>query len=217
MARVNRSNIHPNNSFQVNHLQGLLETAKVVPAIDQCEHYIGRHPVDSMTGKPVDSKGTIEFCKSKNITYMAFSPLGPVGQQPKTVLYNPIVKKVAKAHGVSTAQIGLAWVQQQGMVMATSCDNEQFSEEDLGIDQIALTDDEMQQLNDSPVYSPFICANNTNPQCTGIGTNPSFDCVFNGCIKCHNGTAMQCDECCGQCTRVQDPTSKQFICTLKKG
>ena len=55
------------SNFQTNHLRGLLDTATVVPAVNQCEHYVGRHPVDSTTGQPIDSKGTIEFCRSKNV------------------------------------------------------------------------------------------------------------------------------------------------------
>ena len=135
------------NDFTVYaYLEAILETARVVPAVDQCEHYVGRHPTDSITHAPVDSKGTIATCRSHNITYMAFSPLGPVGQQPKAVLHNPIVKRVAAAHSVSAAAIGLAWVQQQGMVMVTSTDNAAYAKEDLAIDALTLSGAEMAAL-----------------------------------------------------------------------
>jgi len=129
------------SSYQINHLQAVLATAKVAPAINQCEEFVGRH-INS-------SDATIDFCKKRGITYMAFSPLGNM-QTGKTVLKNPVVLEIAKARNVSAAQIGMAWIQQKGMTMVTASNNAKHLTEDLAIEAIDLSSDEMSVLDNAP-------------------------------------------------------------------
>lgn len=135
------------SSYETNHLQAVLATAKVPPAINQCEEYVGRH-INT-------SDATMDFCKKHSITYMAFSPLGNL-QEGKTVLKNPVVLKIAKARNLSAAQIGLAWIQQKGMTMATASNNPKHLAEDLSIDAIDLTADEMTALNNAPQSEMYL-------------------------------------------------------------
>jgi len=61
----------------------------------------------------------IALCKQLGITYEAYSSHGPY-HQPKPVLSDPTVKKVAKAHIKSAAEVDMAWILQQGHAIVTA-------------------------------------------------------------------------------------------------
>lgn len=85
----------------------LLSYAKIPPANNQVEI----HPYNSQAE-------LIKFCHSKNITVTAYSPLG--GQPEKGVLClseNPVIKKIAKEHNKSSAQIILNWNINRGVAV----------------------------------------------------------------------------------------------------
>jgi diketogulonate reductase-like aldo/keto reductase len=85
----------------------LLSYAKIPPANNQVEI----HPYNSQIE-------LIKFCHSKNITVTAYSPLG--GQPEKGVLClseNPVIKKIAKEHNKSPAQIILNWNINRGVAV----------------------------------------------------------------------------------------------------
>ena len=56
--------------------------------------------------------------------------------------YPPIVE-IAKRLGVETAQVIFRFAMQAGMIPLTGTSDEQHMKEDLGVDRIALTDDEV--------------------------------------------------------------------------
>ena len=56
------------------------------------------------------------------------------------------VKAVAKAHGVSAAQVALRWVAQQGVLVLTSATNPEYLREDMDIFGFALSGAEMALL-----------------------------------------------------------------------
>ena len=94
------------SNFRVMHLTDLLRTATVVPAVNQCQLYVGAH----------DDAG-IEKCQELGITYQAYSPLGPWNGS-KPVLTDPTVLSIAKVHNVTAAQVGMRWIIQGGGAMA---------------------------------------------------------------------------------------------------
>ena len=51
---------------------------------------------------------TRSYCQQHGITYQAWSPLSSIN------LGNPPLPAIAAAHGVSTAQVALRWITQQG-------------------------------------------------------------------------------------------------------
>lgn len=63
--------------------------------------FVGNHDDDA-----------IAYGALHNITYEAYSPLGPWGR-PKPVLSDPVVQRIALAHNVSSAQVGMRWITQQ--------------------------------------------------------------------------------------------------------
>jgi diketogulonate reductase-like aldo/keto reductase len=85
---------------------------------------------------------TIAFCKSKGITYEAYGPLRSVNLSDKRI------QTIANAHGVSTAQVSLRWVTQQGSPVAVSPGlNPEYAAEDMGLGSFTLTAAEMGVLS----------------------------------------------------------------------
>ena len=91
----------------------------------------------------------LAFCQKHQIQLQAWSPLG--GAQG-SVLSNPVVQSIAKAHGRSTAQVVLRWSLQRGVAVVTGTDNKAHMASDLDLwgspsEPFVLSDMEMQQLN----------------------------------------------------------------------
>lgn len=55
--------------------------------------------------------------------------------------------RVAAAHNVSTAQVALRWVVQQGVVAVTASDKASYDQSDLAIFGFELTEAEMEALS----------------------------------------------------------------------
>lgn len=79
------------SNFLVHHLEELLETAKIVPMVNQIEYHPGYLQQE-----------TVDFCKNHNIVVEAWSPLGR-----GRVLENPLLIQLAEKYIVSTGAICL--------------------------------------------------------------------------------------------------------------
>ena len=98
-----------------------------IPAVNFCEMSVGNH-----------DDATIAFCKAKGITYEAWAPLRDVN------LTDTRLVAIAAAHGVSSAQVALRWITQQGCPLAVSPGlTEAYALEDMGLGGFTLTDAEM--------------------------------------------------------------------------
>eukprot|EP00041_Stephanoeca_diplocostata_P000711 m.16338 g.16338 ORF g.16338 m.16338 type:complete len:306 (+) comp10954_c0_seq2:66-983(+) len=128
------------SNFNASTLDQLLKVVKTKPAVNQCGYSIANHNT-SLLGR---DDATREYCTQHGIQYQAYSPLG--GLSGVDVLGNPIVKSVAAAHNVSTAQVALRWVMQQQAVFVTAAENPEYLAEDLDVFGFSLTSSEMDQL-----------------------------------------------------------------------
>ncbi|MYW02484.1 aldo/keto reductase [Streptomyces sp. SID3343] len=90
------------SNFQTDHTARLAEHSDVVPAVNQIE----LHPY-------LQQRKVREFDASHGIRTEAWSPLGKGGD----LLKDPVLGKVAKAHGKSTAQVVLRWHLQLGNIV----------------------------------------------------------------------------------------------------
>ena len=123
------------SNFRSSHINDLMAIATVRPAVNQAQMYVGRH-----------DDAAIKLCASLGITYEAYSPLGP-WHQPKPVLTDKIVAKIAKAHNMTSAMIGLRYIVQGGHPLVTASASLEYDKEDLeGIFSFTLTDEEMATL-----------------------------------------------------------------------
>ncbi len=88
------------SNFRPHHLTALLETAEVVPMVNQ----IRLCPGDV-------HQETVEFCRRHDILLEAYSPLG-LGR----IMDVPQLKEIAEKHGKSAAQTALRWSLQKGFL-----------------------------------------------------------------------------------------------------
>ncbi|MFM0731418.1 aldo/keto reductase [Paraburkholderia sediminicola] len=91
----------------LNELQPLYESARIKPAVVQVE----AHPY-------LPETELLEFCKEREIVFLAFAPLGH-GIRPGPV-EDPVVSKIAARIGKTPAQVLLAWAIQRGGALLTT-------------------------------------------------------------------------------------------------
>jgi len=124
------------SNFRTEHLEDVAATAKTLPAVNQCQMYVGSHDDDA-----------IARCKEQGIVYEAYSPLGP-WHRPKTVLTDKTVAAIAKVHNVSSAVVGMRWIVQQNLTIVTATADAAYDIEDLdAVFSFALTAAEMDALS----------------------------------------------------------------------
>lgn len=91
------------SNVSIPRLEELLAEASVVPAANQIElhPYLPQHDL-------------VRFCQSKGITPQAYSPLGSTDSP---LLQEPVITRIAQAHGVQPAQIIISWGAQRGVTV----------------------------------------------------------------------------------------------------
>ena len=117
-------------NFQVHHLQRLIDETGVVPVSNQIE----LHPY-------LQNRKVVEFAQSKGIHITSYMTLA-YGK----VLQDPVLGKIAKQHGASTAQVALAWAMQLGFLVIPSSTKRVNLESNLQAQKLQLTEDDMAQI-----------------------------------------------------------------------
>ncbi|MCJ7465465.1 MAG: aldo/keto reductase [Maribacter sp.] len=119
------------SNFMQYHLENLIQVAEVVPMVNQIEF----HPY-------LVQQDLIEYCRSKNIQYEAWSPF----MQGKLFKLD-FCRDLAKKYGKSAAQIVLRWDLQKGVAtIPKSVKNERILS-NTAIFDFELSEDEMQYLD----------------------------------------------------------------------
>ena len=117
------------SNFMVKHLEALLETANVVPAVNQIEFHPG-----------FTQPKVVELCKANNILVQAWSPLGS-----GRILQDEIVREIATKHNVSVGQVCIQFAIQQDILPLPKSENPTNIENNLKTDFV-LTSEEIEQL-----------------------------------------------------------------------
>jgi diketogulonate reductase-like aldo/keto reductase len=123
------------SNFQRKHLEPLLSSTNVVPAVNQVQLNVLEHDDD-----------TIEFSKAHNITIEAYSPVGR-GNHSGDIAGNPVIQRIAEAHNVSTYQVALKWILQHGHIITFQSTSQAHQQEDADLFTFNLGDSEMQSLD----------------------------------------------------------------------
>lgn len=121
------------SNYTVKHLEELLASSSVVPAVNQVEF----HPFLYQDQEPL-----LKFCKSRGILVEAYSPLAH-GKR----IDEPLVGEIAAKYGKSNAQILLRWAVQQGTVPLVKSTHHERIVENLQIFDFRLADNDMQAIN----------------------------------------------------------------------
>lgn len=122
------------SNFWPEHLESLLKTAKVKPAVNQIEFHPGYW-------QPEVSK----FCRAHGIVVEAWSPLAR-----GTVFKNKLLSEIADNHDKSISQICLRWVIQHGVVAIPKSNTPERVEENMDIFNFNLSEKEMKTIDNMP-------------------------------------------------------------------
>jgi len=122
------------SNFKAADIEDILKGATIKPAVNQIEYNVFAHDED-----------VIAACRKHNITVEAYSPLAPPYSN-KTVLKEPTVTSIAKAHNVSAFQVALKWIVQRGDVLTVLSSNPAHQASDADLWSFTLADDEMTKL-----------------------------------------------------------------------
>jgi len=121
------------SDFNTTQLEQIMENAREPVQLHQVEW-----------NPKVHDEGMLKFCKDKKIQLQAWSPLGGSGG---SVLSDPKVEKIAKAHNVSTAQVTLKWALQRDVAVVVGTANADHAKSDMDLFNFKLTDAEVSTIN----------------------------------------------------------------------
>lgn len=121
------------SNFPILPIRDILSYCTVKPVVNQVE----MHPYNPQ-------EILVRFCHQHGIKITAYSALGgPSYGADKTCLENPVVKKIAKAKGKSTAQVLLRWSIQRGIAVIPKSTKIERIKQNLDVFKFTLTKDEM--------------------------------------------------------------------------
>lgn len=118
------------SNFLVPHLTALLETAEVVPAVDQIEFHPG-----------YTQSETVEFCREEGIVIEAWSPIGS-----GRLLKDPELKAMADRYGVSPAILCIQFCLQAGAVVLAKSENPAHIKNNLHFERFHISHNDMKAL-----------------------------------------------------------------------
>lgn len=115
------------SNFLVQHLKALLETAEVVPAVDQIEFHPGYTQPE-----------TVQFAEEKGIVIEAWSPIGS-----GRLLKDEELKAIADQYGVSPAILCIQFCLQSGVVVLPKSENPENIKNNLHFKRFKISDSDM--------------------------------------------------------------------------
>lgn len=119
------------SNFMEHHLEALLETAEILPQVNQIMLTPGAPQTD-----------LVAYCRQKEITVEAYSPLG-TGR----LFESEEAQKLAQEHGCSLAQLALSWSLSKGFIPLPRSTKPKNIKENLESDSICLTEAVIAQLD----------------------------------------------------------------------
>ncbi|EPQ51430.1 Aldo/keto reductase [Gloeophyllum trabeum ATCC 11539] len=125
------------SNFQVQHLETLLNSAKVKPAANQ----ILLHPYVYKSQAPL-----LEYCAKNNIVVEAYSALIPLTHQPGGPVDKP-VNAIASRLSAKPEQVLLAWVKAKGAVAVTTSSRKDRLQSYLSAADLELTNEDIESID----------------------------------------------------------------------
>ncbi|MCI8916525.1 MAG: aldo/keto reductase [Oscillospiraceae bacterium] len=123
------------SNWYAEELEEFLPRVDITPALVQNEI----HPY-------YQENDVIPYIQSLGIVVQGWYPLGGRGHTAE-LLGDEVISGIAKAHGVSSAQVILRWNLQKGVVVIPGSSNPDHIKENTQLYHFALTDEEMTQIN----------------------------------------------------------------------
>ncbi len=126
------------SNFLQPHIEALGDISDVVPAVNQFEI------------SPLNvQEGLVKYCHDNGIAVTAQSTFSHYrSNEPRTeIINNPIIAKIAEAHGKSTVQVVLRWMVQRNIIVIPKTWDESKLLENISIFDFSLTQEEMQRIS----------------------------------------------------------------------
>ncbi|KAK9457116.1 NADP-dependent oxidoreductase domain-containing protein [Dipodascopsis uninucleata] len=138
------------SNFSIKTLEELLPTTTVVPAVNQVE----LHPM-------LPQIELVEYMAKKGIHCTCYSPLG---QYNSPILTHLDITSIAERHGVTPAQVALAWEVSRGLSVCPKSSNQKRIVQNITLPQ--LTDEELISITNfhrKPNMHRTLCTYNGHP------------------------------------------------------
>jgi len=130
------------SNFSVKKIKELLHVCEIRPEVNQIE----LHPF-------LQQNSMLEYCNNENILLTAYAPLGSTDRPPQfkapnepSLFENPTILEIAKANGVSSAQVLLRWAIQRGTSVIPKSVNPGRMKQNLDAASLKLSDNEMDKI-----------------------------------------------------------------------
>jgi diketogulonate reductase-like aldo/keto reductase len=124
------------SNFLEHHLRSLLDSAEIVPAVNQIEFHPGQMQSE-----------TVSFCKSHEILVEAWSPLGTGRMLNSTELTG-----IALKYGKSVAQLCIRWVLQNKVLPLPKSVTPSRIKENAEVSDFEISETDMQAINSMPYF-----------------------------------------------------------------
>jgi diketogulonate reductase-like aldo/keto reductase len=89
----------------------------------------------------------LPWCRDHRVPIMAYSPVGHSSREQRGMLDHATLKSIASHHGATPAQIALAWLLQQKVVVIPKSSNPEHVRENSAALNLILTDDDLAELD----------------------------------------------------------------------
>lgn len=122
------------SNFLPHHLENLLDSCNVVPAVNQIEFHPG-----------YTQELTVQYCQEKNILVQAWSPIGR-----SVLLDHPVIVKMADKYKVSAAQICIRYAVQRGIVPLPKSSSPERMRQNQDVLSFAIAQEDMYLLGTLP-------------------------------------------------------------------
>lgn len=124
------------SNWYIEELEEFLPKVTITPALIQNEI----HPY-------YQESEVVDYIQSLGIVVEGWYPLGGRGHTAE-LLGDDVICEIAKAHGVSSAQVILRWNLQNGVVVIPGSSNPEHIQENTELYHFKLSDEEMEQINE---------------------------------------------------------------------
>jgi len=127
-------------------LECILQTATVMPAVNQVLIHVGMGP---------DPRSLKSYCDAKGITVQAYSPLGAYNfstfppTKDHSLITSNFTNGIGQKYNKTGAQMALKWVSQHGIPLNTASSSEKHLLQDLEIFEFNISDADMKLLDEA--------------------------------------------------------------------
>lgn len=134
------------SNYMIDEMTEMLETAKVIPAVNQIEFHPYCYPY---------LESLVRLCHERGITIECYGPLSPITKGKGGPL-DPVLQKIAGQTGLNEGQVLLKWAKQvsRGVIVTTSTKADRLKEHLAALQAPELTSEQVDEITQAGRTSP---------------------------------------------------------------